>query len=266
MRASPLHEEFADASGIDLNRAGTPLLEIVSEPDLRNAKEAVAYLKKLHSIVRYLDISDGDMSQGSMRCDANVSIRRPGAELGTRTEIKNVNSFRFVEKAINFEIRRQRDVLEDGGTITQETRHYDSVRDETRPMRGKEVANDYRYFPEPDLLPVEIGEDLIERIRSELPELPDARKRRFADEYDLSAYDAGVLTASREMADYFERVARGCGGRQVGRELGFRGIAGAAEPGESRHRRLAGKRRQLGRADPAHRGQNDFRQNRENRV
>lgn len=206
-----LHDEFADASGIDLNRAGTPLLEIVSDPDLRSAKEAVAYLKKLHSIVRYLDISDGDMSQGSMRCDANVSIRRPGAELGTRTEIKNVNSFRFVEKAINFEIRRQQDVLEDGGSIVQETRLYDSVRDETRPMRGKEVANDYRYFPEPDLLPVEIGEDLIERIRSELPELPDARKRRFAAEYDLSAYDAGVLTASREMADYFEQVAQGCG-------------------------------------------------------
>ena len=206
-----LHEEFADETGIDLNRAGTPLLEIVSDPDLRSAKEAVAYLKKLHSIVRYLDISDGDMSQGSMRCDANVSIRRPGAELGTRTEIKNVNSFRFVEKAINFEIRRQQDVLEDGGKIVQETRLYDSVRDETRPMRGKEVANDYRYFPEPDLLPVEIGEDLIEQIRSELPELPDARKRRFAVEYGLSAYDAGVLTANREMADYFEQVAQGCG-------------------------------------------------------
>ena len=206
-----LHEEFADGTGIDLNRAGTPLLEIVSDPDLRSAREAVAYLKKMHSIVRYLDISDGDMSQGSMRCDANVSIRRPGAELGTRTEIKNVNSFRFVEKAINFEIRRQQDVLEDGGTIVQETRLYDSVRDETRPMRGKEVANDYRYFPEPDLLPVEIGEDLIERIRAELPELPDARKRRFEVEYGLSAYDAGVLTAAREMADYFERVAKQCG-------------------------------------------------------
>ncbi len=206
-----LHEAFADETGIDLNRAGTPLLEIVSDPDLRSAKEAVAYLKKLHSIVRYLDISDGDMSQGSMRCDANVSIRRPGADLGTRTEIKNVNSFRFVEKAINFEIRRQQDVLEDGGKIVQETRLYDSVRDETRPMRGKEVANDYRYFPEPDLLPVEIGEDLIKQIRSELPELPDARKRRFAAEYGLSAYDAGVLTASREMADYFEQVAQGCG-------------------------------------------------------
>ncbi len=206
-----LHEEFADGTGIDLNRAGTPLLEIVSDPDLRSAREAVAYLKKMHSIVRYLDISDGDMSQGSMRCDANVSIRRPGAELGTRTEIKNVNSFRFVEKAINFEIRRQQDVLEDGGRIVQETRLYDSVRDETRPMRGKEVANDYRYFPEPDLLPVEIGEDLIEQIRAELPELPDTRKRRFEVEYGLSAYDAGVLTATREMADYFERVAKQCG-------------------------------------------------------
>ena len=206
-----LHEEFADGTGIDLNRAGTPLLEIVSDPDLRSAREAVAYLKKMHSIVRYLDISDGDMSQGSMRCDANVSIRRPGAELGTRTEIKNVNSFRFVEKAINFEIRRQQDVLEDGGRIVQETRLYDSVRDETRPMRGKEVANDYRYFPEPDLLPVEIGEDLIEQIRAELPELPDTRKRRFEVEYGLSAYDAGVLTAAREMADYFERVAKQCG-------------------------------------------------------
>ena len=210
-----LHEEFADESGIDLNRAGTPLLEIVSDPDLRSAKEAVAYLKKLHSIVRYLDISDGDMSQGSMRCDANVSIRRPGAGLGTRTEIKNVNSFRFVEKAIDHEIRRQRDVLEDGGKIAQETRLYDSVRDETRPMRGKEVANDYRYFPEPDLLPVVIDDEFIERIRSELPELPDVRKRRFEAEYGLSAYDAGVLTAAREMADFFERVTKQCGNAKL---------------------------------------------------
>ena len=189
-----LHGEFFDNTGIDLNRAGTPLLEIVSDPDLRSAKEAVGYLKKLHSIVRYLEISDGDMSQGSMRCDANVSIRRPGAELGARTEIKNVNSFRFVEKAINYEIRRQQDVLEGGGRITQETRLYDSDRDETRPMRGKEVANDYRYFPEPDLLPVVIDDALIEQIRSELPELPDARKARFTAEYGLSAYDSEVLT------------------------------------------------------------------------
>lgn len=206
-----LHEEFATDSGIDLNRAGTPLLEIVSEPDLRSAGEAVAYLKKLHSIVRHLDISDGDMSQGSMRCDANVSIRRPGAELGTRTEIKNVNSFRFVEKAIHYEVRRQQDVLEDGGTIVQETRLYDSVRDETRPMRGKEVANDYRYFPEPDLLPVVIDEELIEQVRAGLPELPDARRQRFREEFGLSDYDAGVLTASREAADYFEQTASACG-------------------------------------------------------
>jgi len=207
-----LHEAFTEGSGIDLNRAGTPLLEIVSDPDLRSAKEAVAYLKKLHSIVRYLDISDGDMSQGSMRCDANVSIRPVGAtEFGTRTEIKNINSFRFVEKAINFEARRQRELLEDGGTVTQETRLYDSSRDETRPMRGKEVANDYRYFPEPDLLPVVIDDKLIEQIRTELPELPDARRQRFAAEYGLSPYDADVLTANREMADYFERVATACG-------------------------------------------------------
>jgi len=207
-----LHDQFADSSGIDLNRAGTPLLEIVSEPDLRSAKEAVAYLKKLHSIVRYLDISDGDMSQGSMRCDANVSIRPLGAtEFGTRTEIKNINSFRFVEKAINFEARRQREVLEDGGKVTQETRLYDSTRDETRPMRGKEVANDYRYFPEPDLLPVVIDDELIEQIRAELPELPDARRQRFAAEYGLSPYDAGVLTATRELADYFEQTAKACG-------------------------------------------------------
>ena len=207
-----LHEECTGESGIDLNRAGTPLLEIVSDPDLRSAREAVAYLKKLHSIIRYLDISDGDMSQGSMRCDANVSIRPAGeTRLGTRTEIKNVNSFRFVEKAINFEVRRQREVLEDGGKITQETRQYDAARDETRPMRGKEVANDYRYFPEPDLLPVVIDEDLVEALRQNLPELPDARSQRFVSEFGLSAYDAGVLTASREMADFFEQTATACG-------------------------------------------------------
>ena len=207
-----LHEEFTGESGIDLNRAGTPLLEIVSDPDLRSAREAVAYLKKLHSIIRYLDISDGDMSQGSMRCDANVSIRPAGeTKLGTRTEIKNVNSFRFVEKAINFEVRRQREVLEDGGKITQETRQYDAARDETRSMRGKEVANDYRYFPEPDLLPVVIDEDLVEALRHNLPELPDARRQRFVSEFGLSAYDAGVLTASREMADFFEQTATACG-------------------------------------------------------
>jgi len=203
-----LHEDYQGMSGIDLNRAGTPLLEIVSEPDLRSAKEAVAYLKKLHSIIRYLDISDAIMAQGSMRCDANVSIRPVGQEeFGTRTEIKNINSFKFVEKAINYEVQRQKDVLEDGGRIVQETRLYDADKDETRSMRSKEVANDYRYFPEPDLLPIEIDDAYIEAIRATLPELPDRRAARFVSDYGLSEYDAGVLVATREMADYFETTA-----------------------------------------------------------
>ncbi|MCG8413098.1 MAG: Asp-tRNA(Asn)/Glu-tRNA(Gln) amidotransferase subunit GatB [Pseudomonadales bacterium] len=207
-----LHEDFHGMSGIDLNRAGEPLLEIVSEPEIRNAKEAVAYLKKLHSIVRYLDISDAIMAQGSMRCDVNVSIRPKGeTELGTRTEIKNINSFRFVEKAINSEVQRQQDVIEDGGRVVQETRRYDADRDETFSMRSKEFANDYRYFPEPDLLPVEIDDDYIDAVRATLPELPDARKTRFAADYGLSEYDAGVLTATREMAEYFESVAKDSG-------------------------------------------------------
>ena len=207
-----LHEDFHGMSGIDLNRAGTPLLEIVSEPDLRSAKEAVAYLKKLHSIIRYLDISDGNMAQGSMRCDANVSIRRVGdPELGTRTEIKNINSFRFVEKAINYEVIRQREILEDGGRIVQETRLYDSDLDETRSMRSKEVANDYRYFPEPDLLPIVIDDAYIDSIRASLPELPDQKSERFVAEFSLSPYDAGVLVSSREMAEFFERVVKICG-------------------------------------------------------
>ena len=207
-----LHEDFQGMSGIDLNRAGTPLLEIVSEPELRSAKEAVAYLKKLHSIILYLGISDGNMSQGSMRCDANVSVRKKGAtEFGTRTEIKNVNSFRFVEKAINYEVQRQIDLIEDGGRVIQETRLYDSDKDETRSMRSKEVANDYRYFPEPDLLPVVIDDAYIEAVRATLPELPGARSARFVTEYGLSEYDADVLTSSRAMADYFEEVARLCG-------------------------------------------------------
>ena len=207
-----LHEDFHGMSGIDLNRSGEPLLEIVSEPEIRNAKEAVAYLKKLHAIVRYLDISDAIMAQGSMRCDVNVSIRPKGStELGTRTELKNINSFRFVEKAINSEIQRQQDVLEDGGTVIQETRRYDAERDTSSPMRSKEFANDYRYFPEPDLLPVEIDNTYIEAIRATLPELPDAKSARFVSEYGLSDYDAGVLTATREMAEYFETVARSSG-------------------------------------------------------
>jgi aspartyl-tRNA(Asn)/glutamyl-tRNA(Gln) amidotransferase subunit B len=207
-----LHEDFQGMSGIDLNRAGTPLLEIVSEPELCNAKEAVAYLKKLHSIILYLGISDGNMSQGSMRCDANVSIRKKGdTELGTRTEIKNVNSFRFVEKAINHEVQRQIDLIEEGGRVIQETRLYDSDKDETRSMRSKEVANDYRYFPEPDLLPVVIDDAYIDAVRATMPELPDARCARFVDQYGLSQYDADVLTSSRAMADYFEQVAELCG-------------------------------------------------------
>ena len=207
-----LHEDFHGMSGIDLNRSGEPLLEIVSEPEIRNATEAVAYLKKLHAIVRYLDISDAIMAQGSMRCDVNVSIRPKGeTELGTRTELKNINSFRFVEKAINSEIQRQQDLLEDGGKVVQETRRYDAERDTRSPMRSKEFANDYRYFPEPDLLPVEIDDTYIEAVRATLPELPDARKARFVSEYSLSDYDAGVLTASREMAEYFEAVAKASG-------------------------------------------------------
>ncbi|AZZ90839.1 Asp-tRNA(Asn)/Glu-tRNA(Gln) amidotransferase subunit GatB [Hahella sp. KA22] len=200
-----LHEDFHGMTGIDLNRAGTPLLEIVSEPELRSAKEAVAYLRKLHSIVTYLGISDGDMSQGSMRCDCNVSVRPKGQEeFGVRTEIKNVNSFRFVEKAIQGEIERQIDLIENGGKVKQETRLYDADKDNTRSMRSKEFANDYRYFPDPDLLPIEIDEAYIEAVRDALPELPEQKLARFCSEYGLSDYDAGVLVSSRAQADYFE--------------------------------------------------------------
>ncbi|MBU2784288.1 MAG: Asp-tRNA(Asn)/Glu-tRNA(Gln) amidotransferase subunit GatB [Acidithiobacillus ferriphilus] len=208
-----LHEAFIGQSGIDLNRAGTPLLEIVSEPDMRSPAEAVAYLKKLHALVRYLDICDGNMQEGSFRCDANVSLRRPGAAYGTRAEIKNLNSFRFLEKAIEYEIVRQRDILESGGQIVQETRLYDANRDETRSMRSKEEANDYRYFPDPDLLPLVLDESRIERVRDILPELPDAKRTRFMSQYALTAYDAGVLTAGRFLADYYEQVAAGVDGK-----------------------------------------------------
>jgi aspartyl-tRNA(Asn)/glutamyl-tRNA(Gln) amidotransferase subunit B len=211
-----LHEDFHGQTGIDLNRAGTPLLEIVSEPDLRNAAEAVAYLKALHSLVTYLGISDGNMAEGSMRCDVNISLRPVGAEtLGTRAEIKNVNSFRFVEKAIRYEIERQATILEDGGKVEQETRQYDAERDETRPMRSKEVANDYRYFPEPDLLPVVIDDAYIEAIRRTLPELPADKRQRFLTQYGLGKYDANVLSASRALADYFESVAADCGDAKI---------------------------------------------------
>jgi aspartyl-tRNA(Asn)/glutamyl-tRNA(Gln) amidotransferase subunit B len=203
-----LHEGLAHASGIDLNRAGTPLLEIVSDPDMRSAKEAVAYMKKIHTLVRYLEICDGNMQEGSFRCDANVSVRPRGREkFGTRAEIKNLNSFRFVEKAIHYEVARQIEILESGGTVVQETRLYDSDKDETRSMRSKEEANDYRYFPDPDLLPVHIDESFIDAVRATLPELPDDKAARFARDFGLSAYDAGVLSASRELGGYFEAVA-----------------------------------------------------------
>ncbi len=203
-----LHENLDGKTGIDLNRAGTPLLEIVSEPDIRSAKEAVNYMRRIHQIVRYLGISDGNMQEGSFRCDANVSVRPRGQEeFGTRTEIKNLNSFRFVEKAINFEIERQIEVLEDGGKIVQETRLYDSDRDETRSMRGKEEANDYRYFPDPDLLPVEISPEFLAAVKSAMPELPQAKADRLIEQYGLKAAEVEVLTASRAMADYFEAVA-----------------------------------------------------------
>ncbi len=202
-----LHEDFHGMTGIDLNRAGTPLLEIVSEPDMRSAKEAVAYMKKIHSLVQYLEICDGNMAEGSFRCDANVSIRPKGQqEFGTRTELKNINSFRFVERAINIEVERQIDILEDGGEIIQETRLYDADKNETRSMRSKEEANDYRYFPDPDLLPVEIDDAYLENVRSTLPELPAEKAARFVNDLGLSDYDASILTASREIADYFESV------------------------------------------------------------
>lgn len=207
-----LHEDFQGHSGIDLNRAGTPLLEIVSEPDIRNAKQAVAYLKKIHSIITYIGVSDGDMSQGSMRCDVNISLRPKGQEeFGTRTELKNLNSFKFIEKAIHTEVERQMDILEDGGKITQETRLYDADKDETRPMRSKEFANDYRYFPEPDLLPVVIDDTYIDNIRANLPELPDAKTARFISEHALSEYDATILATDRALADFFEEATRHCG-------------------------------------------------------
>lgn len=207
-----LHEDFHGMSGIDLNRAGTPLIEIVSEPDMRSPEEAIAFLKQIHAIITYLGISDGEMSQGSMRCDANVSVRPRGQqELGTRTELKNINSFRFVERAINVEVERQIDLIEDGGKVIQETRLYDSDKNETRSMRSKEVANDYRYFPCPDLLPVILSDEFVQTERDNLPELPIAKQARFIQEHGLTAYDASVLTQDRLTADYFETVARACG-------------------------------------------------------
>ena len=205
-----LHEDFHGMTGIDLNRAGTPLLEIVSEPDMRSAREAVAYARKIHQIVRYLGICDGNMQEGSFRVDANVSVKLvEHTEFGTRAELKNINSFRFLERAINYEVERQIDLIESGGKVVQETRLYDADKDETRSMRSKEEANDYRYFPDPDLLPLELDSAWVEDIKASLPELPDEKKARFVSNYGLSAEDAGVLVAERETADFFEAVARG---------------------------------------------------------
>ena len=204
-----LHEDFHGMTGIDLNRAGTPLLEIVSEPDMRSAVEAVAYMKKIHSIVKYLEICDGNMQEGSFRCDANVSVRPKGQEeYGTRAELKNINSFRFVERAINYEVERQIDIIENGGKVAQETRLYDSDNNTTRSMRSKEEAMDYRYFPDPDLLPVDIEPSFIDKIKQTLPELPDDKKKRFMSDFGLNADDAGTLTASRELADYYETTVK----------------------------------------------------------
>jgi len=207
-----LHEDFQGMTGVDLNRAGTPLLEIVSEPDMRSAAEAVAYMKKIHTLVRYIEICDGNMQEGSFRCDANVSVRPVGQEeYGTRAEIKNLNSFKYIEKAINHEVERQIDILESGGKIVQETRLYDSNKNETRSMRSKEEANDYRYFPDPDLLPVEITEALLSEMKALLPELPEAKQQRFVDQYQLTVYDADILTSQRALADYYEAVVGVCG-------------------------------------------------------
>lgn len=202
-----LHEEFADMTGIDLNRAGTPLLEIVTEPDMRSAAEAVAYAKALHSLVTWLDISDGNMQEGSFRCDANVSVRPAGAtELGTRCEVKNLNSFRNLEDAINYEVERQIELIESGGKVVQATRLYDPDKRETREMRTKEDSDDYRYFPDPDLPPLIISSEWIERVKQELPELPEALKNRFINDYGLSEYDATVLIQSKAMAEYYEKL------------------------------------------------------------
>jgi aspartyl-tRNA(Asn)/glutamyl-tRNA(Gln) amidotransferase subunit B len=204
-----LHEDFHGLTGIDLNRAGTPLLEIVSEPDMRSAKEAVAYMRKLHELVRYLGICDGNMQEGSFRCDANVSVRPKGQQaFGTRAEIKNINSFKFVEKAINYEIERQIDLIESGGAVVQETRLYDAAKDQTRSMRSKEEANDYRYFPDPDLLPVVVDEAFKAQVKTTMPELPDAKKQRFKEQYGLDEESTAILTSSRPLADYFEIVVK----------------------------------------------------------
>ncbi len=259
-----LHEDFQGMSGIDLNRAGTPLLEIVSEPDIRSAKEAVAYVKAIHALVRYLGICDGNMAEGSLRCDCNVSVRPKGqAEFGTRAEIKNVNSFRFIEKAINHEIQRQIEADRGRRQGGQETRLYDPNKDETRSMRGKEEANDYRYFPCPDLLPVVIEPEYLAKLREQLPELPVQKRERFESQYGLSAYDASVLSASREMADYFEKVQGICGDAKLAANWVMVELGSLLNKDGLEIRAVSGVRRATGRHDPAHQGQHHLRQDRQ---
>src|SRR6185503_15724564 len=203
-----LHDQDSNATYIDLNSAGTALMEIVSRPDMRSAEDAAAYVKKVRTILVYLGASDGDMDKGNLRADVNVSVRRPGEPFGTRCEIKNVNSFRFIGQAVDYEARRQVDLIEDGGTVVQETRLFDPDKGETRAMRSKEEAHDYRYFPDPDLLPLEMSPALVAELKTQLPELPDEKKARFIRDYALTVYDANVLTAEREAADYFEAAAK----------------------------------------------------------
>ena len=261
-----LHEAYEGYTGIDLNRAGTPLLEIVSEPQLRTPAEAARYFRTLHALVRYLDICDGDLSQGSMRCDANVSIRRPGDELGERTEIKNLNSFRFLEKAVRFEIARQIDILEAGARVERETLLYDAERDETRPMRGKELSDDYRYFPDPDLLPVEVTEAMLEEARCAMPELSATKRRRYADELGLADYDAGWLVADPDVAAYFEGVAAASGLPKAAANWVMGEVAAAQRQDGTDAAPHSGAGSAAGSAPATHRRSNHIRQDRQDVV
>ena len=241
-----LHDAYEGQTGIDLNRAGTPLLEVVSEPQLRSPEEAARYFRALHALVRYLDICDGDLSQGSMRCDANVSVRRPGDALGERTEIKNLNSFRFLEKALHFEIGRQIDLLESGKPVQRQTLLYDADRDETRPMRGKELSDDYRYFPDPDLLPVEVTPAMLDDARRALPELPAAKRRRYVEELALTDDDAARLVADPDLALYFERAAEACGEPKAAANWVMGEVAAALRQNEQSVRDIPVPAEQLG--------------------
>ena len=253
-----LHDQHPTQTYVDLNRAGIGLMEIVSEPDLRSAEEAGLYLRKLRSILRYLGTCDGNMEEGSLRCDCNVSVRRPGEPYGTRCEIKNVNSVRFVMQAIEYEARRQIELIEEGGAVEQQTRLFDSARGVTRPMRSKEHAHDYRYFPDPDLLPLELDPEWVERLRAELPELPDAKRARFVAEYGLRPEDAAVLVAERATAEYFEKVATRWARPEGGGELGRRRSVRGAEPARARHRAVPGRARAARRADRPDRRRHDL--------